>query len=94
MDWFFDQWVFGTGIPKYQLEYKVAQAREGFAIEGEIRQEGVPDTFMMPVPLYADNALLGLVEVSGESAGFRFVVNTRPERVLLDPQETVLRIKD
>ena len=94
LDWFFDQWVFGTGIPKYELRYKVDQASEGFVIEGKIAQQGVPDTFTMPVPVYADETLLGRVDVSGEAGEFRFAVKTRPARVLLDPENTVLSVPD
>ncbi len=94
LDWFFDQWVFGTGIPKYELQYKVEQASDGFVIQGKIEQREVPDTFTMPVPVYADETLLGRVDVNGDAGDFTFAVKTRPTRVLLDPENTVLRVPD
>jgi hypothetical protein len=94
LDWFFDQWVFGTGIPKYELDYEIGQTGGAFVIEGKILQKGVPEVFTMPVPLYADDEFLGRVEVSGEGGSFRFEVKRRPSRVLLDPYETVLKIPE
>ena len=90
LDWFFDDWVFGTGVPSYTLTFKVEPAAGGFAISGDIRQSGVSDTFEMPVPLYADDRLLGTVQVSNSSGEFRFVTRTRPLQVLMDPQKTIL----
>lgn len=53
LDWFFDEWVHGTAIPKYDSSFDVQDAGGGkFKIKGSITQSGVPDTFAMPVPLY------------------------------------------
>ena len=54
MDWFFDQWVYGTGVPTYRPDLAVSplvDGREPFALHGTIRQEDVPDGFRMPVPI-------------------------------------------
>lgn len=91
MDWFFDEWVFATGIPAYSLDYRVEPAQNGFVIHGNITQSGAPDGFTMPVPVYADDELLGRVKVDEEAVEFRFSVTKKPERVVLDPFETVLR---
>ena len=90
MDWFFDQWVFGTGIPAYSLDYKVDSAQNGVMIEGAIKQSGVPDGFTMSVPVYADDQLLGHVQVTDSEGEFRFKTAKRPERVVIDPQQTIL----
>jgi hypothetical protein len=90
LDWFFDAWVFGTGVPTYTLNFKIDPAPGGFAITGNITQAGVPDAFEMPVPLFADDRLLGHVTVSSSSGEFRFVTRTRPQQVLVDPQKTIL----
>ena len=51
LDWFFDEWVHGTAIPKYESWFDVQDAGGGkFKIKGSITQSGVPDTFAMPVP--------------------------------------------
>ena len=90
LDWFFDDWVFGTGIPAYKLEYKIDTGPGGFVVSGSISQSDVPDTFEMPVPVYADDALLGMVNVSVDGGDFRFTTRTRPQQVRIDPKGTIL----
>jgi aminopeptidase N len=90
LDWFFDAWVFGTGVPAYTLNFKIDPAPGGFAITGNITQAGVPEAFEIPVPLFADDRLLGNVTVSSSGGDFRFVTRTRPQQVLVDPQKTIL----
>ena len=54
MDWFFDQWVYGTEVPTYRPDLTVSplvDAELPFALHGTIRQEDVPDGFRMPVPI-------------------------------------------
>ncbi|MFL6334671.1 MAG: carboxypeptidase regulatory-like domain-containing protein [Pyrinomonadaceae bacterium] len=50
MDWFFDEYVYGTEMPSYRLEYSI----NGNAVTGRVTQSGVSDNFHMIVPLYAD----------------------------------------
>ncbi|HEX9929618.1 MAG TPA: M1 family aminopeptidase [Pyrinomonadaceae bacterium] len=54
MDWFFDQWVYGTEVPAYKLEYNINKADGKVVLSGKITQSGVSDNFVMPVPLYID----------------------------------------
>jgi aminopeptidase N len=91
MDWFFDQWVFANGIPAYTLNYKVESDGGALEVEGTVTQTGAPDGFSMPLPIYADGELLGRVTVTDETEEFRFRVEKKPERVVIDPFETVLR---
>jgi len=51
MDWFFNEWVYGTEVPAYRFEYNVGQ--DGI-LNGKLTQSGVSDNFVMLVPLYAD----------------------------------------
>jgi hypothetical protein len=90
LDWFFDDWVFGTGIPAYKLDYKTEPGPGGFVVSGSIAQSGVPDTFEMPVPVYADDTLLGMVTVSVDGGDFRFTTRSRPQQVQVDPKRTIL----
>jgi len=91
LDWFFDSWVFGTGIPSYTISSKVEAEGTGFVISGEIAHSGVPETFEMQVPVYADETFLGNVMVSGDGGEFRFTSRTMPQQILVDPKRTVLR---
>jgi hypothetical protein len=90
LDWFFDSWVFGTGVPAYKLDYKVDPGPGGFVVSGSVTQAEVPVTFEVPVPLYADDVLLGMVEVTSDGGDFRFTTRTRPTQVSVDPHGTIL----
>ena len=48
MDWFFNEWVYGTEMPSYRFEYKVSA--DG-TVSGRITQSGVSDNFAMLVVL-------------------------------------------
>jgi len=68
MDWFFNQWVYGTQVPAYKLEYNVTS--DG-VLSGKVTQSGVTDDFAMIVPLYIDMgkgwAKLGSARILGNS---------------------------
>ena len=54
MDWFFDQWVYGVDVPAYRPDLevtRVADQQPPWLLHGTIRQEDVPATFRMPVPV-------------------------------------------
>jgi hypothetical protein len=55
MDWFFNEWVYGTEIPAYRLDYSIAETGGGKAVvNAKITQSGVSKDFAMLVPIYAD----------------------------------------
>lgn len=51
MDWFFNEWVYGTEVPSYQFEYTLSS--DG-VLSGRVTQSGVSDSFEMVVPVYVD----------------------------------------
>jgi hypothetical protein len=54
LDWFFNQWVYGTEIPSYRIEYTTKSSGGQTMLSGTITQSGVSDSFKYPVPLYLD----------------------------------------
>src|SRR5581483_9488818 len=52
MDWFFNEWVYGTTIPKYKLDYTVVEENGKPMLKGSVSQSDVPDDFAMLVPIY------------------------------------------
>jgi hypothetical protein len=91
LDWFFDDWVFGAGVPVLTLDYHVEPAEgDTFTISGKLKQSGVPDEFGVPVPVYADDQFLGAVNAVDADGEFRFKVSKRPEKVSIDPYRNVL----
>ena len=52
LQWFFDQWVYGTALPVYKFAHAALQdAAGGWIIRGVVRQENVPDGFSMFIPV-------------------------------------------
>jgi len=98
MDWFFEQWVRGTGIPHYRAEFTAVKSEKGFAVRGKLLQTGVPRSFIARVPLYFNSAghsvLLGTVVTSGPETTFHFNAETAPHKLLVDPQMTLLCTAD
>ncbi|MGA2889277.1 MAG: M1 family aminopeptidase [Terracidiphilus sp.] len=70
MDWFFNQYVYGTELPAYHFEGQVTHNGDSTSLHFKLTQSGVPDKFRMLVPLYLELAggkvmRLGAVITSG-----------------------------
>ena len=90
------QWVYGTGIPEYHFSYDLEELPSGeYRPTVRVRQEKVPDTFQMIVPIYVDFGLAGNAQVNIMVAGPETVVQlplmpTKPENIVFNPFESVL----
>jgi Peptidase family M1 domain len=99
MEWFFDEYVRGTGIPHYKVQFTSRNTEKGFQIRGKLLQEGVPRSFIAPVPIYASTTLgrtilLGTVVATGEETNFTFTSPVQPHKLLIDPHMTLLCIPE
>jgi aminopeptidase N len=54
MDWFFNQYVYGTDLPAYHFEGQATQNGDATSLHFKLIQSGVSDTFKMLVPLYLE----------------------------------------
>ena len=55
LDWFFQQWVYGTAIPKLASKIDVSDAGGGkYKVAGSVTQSEVPSDFATLVPLYLE----------------------------------------
>ncbi|MGA3166974.1 MAG: M1 family aminopeptidase [Terriglobia bacterium] len=92
LDWFFNEWVYETGIPTYRLETNVRElAANKYLVQGSIAQSDVPRDFEMLVPVVAIYAkdrrvTLGRVTVSENGARFKFTTTRKPSRVAIDDE--------
>jgi hypothetical protein len=90
LDWFFDDWVYGTGIPDYKLTATTRRiGPNNYVTQGTIEQSDVPNDFQMTVPVVATygtekKVTLGLVTVTGEGGHFRFKTSAKPSHVAVD----------
>lgn len=99
MEWFFQQYVKGTGIPRYKVEFTSRRTEKGFQIRGKLIQSSVPPSFIAPVPIYVAGAgnrsiHLGTVIAAGEETTFTFITQTEPRKLLIDPKMTLLCVTE
>jgi hypothetical protein len=97
MDWFFLDWVYGTDVPSYHLDYTLADAEGGKTLlTMKVSQQDVGASFKMRVPAYVDYdghlAKLGSVPMQGSSTSneLKVTLARRPRRVLLNANNDVL----
>ena len=97
MNWFFAQWVYGTNVPEYKLDYELVPADGGkVKLVGKVTQSHVDDSFKMRVPIYLDFdgkvTRLGSIVVFGNSTTepFEVVLPKKPKKAFLCYYEDVL----
>lgn len=95
MDWFFNQYVYGTGIPQYDFHYSATATPEGkFKISGVATRGGVPEKWKDMLPLYLHQGQgvmrVGFVNASGPETPFEFLMPTRPEKLTVNDFEDLL----
>jgi len=96
LDWFFDEWVYGTQIPRYSFSYETLPADKGnVRVRVEVTQSEVDDHFGMFVPVYADfgkgMVRIGQVAIIGNSTRkIDFVMDERPKNVAINSYKEIL----
>lgn len=96
MDWFFNEWVYGTEVPRYRLEYSLAAGEDGKVVfAGSLTQSEVSANFLMKVPIYmeVDGRLLriAVVPILGSTTReFKLNLPKKPKRVVLNANDDVL----
>jgi hypothetical protein len=65
MDWFFNEYVYGTALPTYSFSSSFDRTPEGEVVFiYHLTQSGVVDNFIMPVPVYLELAEGRTIELS------------------------------
>jgi hypothetical protein len=73
MDWFFNEYVYGTDLPAYHFESQTTPNENGVSLHVKLIQSGVPADFKMVVPIYLEMAdgriiRMGAASISGDSS--------------------------
>jgi aminopeptidase N len=94
--YFFAQWVEGTGVPEFTVDYQIIRTRAGkFRTRGTVKQN--LESLKMPVELLlraeGDNQQK-IVRIEGKSEDFDFESNGQPIEVVVDPNNKILRMSD
>ena len=100
MDWFFNEYVFGTQLPSYSISFSFEPSPDGdFILNLKITQSNVNENFRMLVPVYielADGnvAFLGRAHMAGNNTMEQRVplkgVKTRPRKAMVNYYDDVL----
>jgi hypothetical protein len=54
MDWFFNQYVYGTDLPSYHFDAQVTPNGDASSLHMKLTQSGVSADFKMLVPIYLE----------------------------------------
>ena len=96
LDWFFDEWVYGTQVPKYHFEYQLAGGDSGnVKLHMTVAQSQVDDHFSMLVPVYADFGKgmirIGQIGLAGNTTrNVDFTLPSQPKKVALNAYKEIL----
>lgn len=96
MRYFFAQWIEGTGVPEFTVDYQIIRTRAGkFRTRGTVKQ--TLETLRMPVQLMlraeGDNQTI-VTRIEGRSEDFDFESNGQPLEVVVDPNYKILRMSE
>jgi hypothetical protein len=96
LDWFFDEWVYGTQVPRYRFEYQLVPADAGkIKLHLTVTQSEVDEHFVMLVPVFADFGKgmmrIGQIAIAGNSARSTDVLlPVKPKTVALNVYKDIL----
>ncbi len=95
LDWFYDGWVNGTAVPRFEVHgVKYADSGDHTTITGTLLQKDAPDDLVTPVPLYAFRAgkmsPLGRIFADGPETLFHLAAPLGTRKIVIDPKQTLL----
>jgi hypothetical protein len=95
LELFFDQWVYGVGIPSLKLTWALKGKAPGLKLVGTLTQSGVDEHFAALAPVEIQTARGGAatewVRAGAEPVTFTVALRQAPLKVTLDPHNGTLR---
>jgi hypothetical protein len=96
MDWFFNQYVYGTGIPHYTFDYQARDVDGKFTVVGTITQSEVPDGWKDILPVYVHvqgrDVRVGWISITGKTTPVHFTLPTKVDKVSINDDEDILAV--
>jgi aminopeptidase N len=99
MDWFFRQYVYGTGFAHYDFQYKIESASDGkFKLSGTLNRTQTPEGWKDAIPLYVhmgkETRRIGVILAREATTPFEVMLPFKPEKVTVnDYLDTLAEIK-
>jgi aminopeptidase N len=95
LNWFFQEMIYQTALPSYELQYHITDQPDGkVMISGITIQQNTPDDWIMVLPVkfeFGENQrATATVVVQGPSTPFQMRLPMRPRKVELDPEHWIL----
>jgi len=95
MDWFFNEYVYGTDVPQYTLHVNLTATSDGkTSISGELLRSGVPDDWKDALPIYAHMgdkiSRLGTIPSTQPKVTFNLVYPGKIDKLSLNDMEDEL----
>jgi hypothetical protein len=94
MDWFFDQWVYGTEIPIYSFDYDIAEAGGDYFLTITAEQSNVSPSFEMSLPFVVNfrngHAVVHITFKGSEIVAKQFHLPQEPVSIEANPWNAVL----
>ncbi len=96
LDWFYEGWINGTAVPRFQLQgIKLLAKGKTTVVTGTILQKDAPKELVTSVPIYAvlsgdRRVFAGRVFADGPESPFRLTVPPGTRKIVADPYDTVL----
>ena len=96
LDWFFNEWVYGTQVPRYHFEHQESPAEGGkVKLHMSLTQSDVDADFSMLVPVFADfgkgMVRFGQIPITGNTTRtFDVVLPAQPKKVAINAYKEIL----
>jgi hypothetical protein len=95
LDWFFRQYVYGTGYAHYNFSTNIQQAGAGkWDVNGTITRSGVPDNWEDILPFYMHLSgkvvPIGWLLVHQNTASFDVTLPVKPDKVTMNDNDDIL----
>jgi transglutaminase-like putative cysteine protease len=96
LDWFFNQWVHSTELPRLKLEKVTARKdQKGWRVQGRLVHTS-ETTFRLPVELAIDTKIgreIKKLNVERKVVDFDFHTQWEPQKLIVDPDYEILKIQ-
>ena len=96
LGYFFDEWIYGEGYPKYNVSWEVLESSGGYTAKINVLQSvnTFPQYFTMPLEILVETVsgdTLIKVFNNSQSAVYEVALNSKPVSFSIDPRNLILK---